>query len=150
MMADLPFKFQYCGNIITRWYPVNRNWTCKALYDDIRNHMRHEFNFKKISISINEVMLPHDSDIMFLNYSNRFNNFQFVAFHLTELHDEDEDDEEPTETFTCTVCCTNRRNVVFLPCRHLAVCHSCSGESCMTSCVICRAPVVTKLQIFIP
>ena len=48
---------------------------------------------------------------------------------------------------TCVVCQTNMRNVVFVPCNHLATCISCS-KSLSKTCPLCRGQFTSKNRIF--
>jgi len=54
-----------------------------------------------------------------------------------------------SERGVCVVCMENLSNVVCLPCKHLALCSSCSQEA-LAGCPICRRDIDDKLTIFIP
>ncbi|XP_050518250.1 baculoviral IAP repeat-containing protein 3-like [Diabrotica virgifera virgifera] len=46
----------------------------------------------------------------------------------------------------CKVCLDDEMNVLFLPCRHLAVCISCSNE--LEECCICRSEIFQRIRVF--
>ena len=64
---------------------------------------------------------------------------------------DEEDGEEPptreTKKYVCTICMTNDRKVVFMPCSHFVTCKMCS-ESC-NKCPVCRAGLMGKLEVFL-
>lgn len=49
----------------------------------------------------------------------------------------------------CVICIDNLANMVCLPCKHLALCTSCSQQSTVGSCPLCRSDVIKILQIYI-
>jgi hypothetical protein len=49
---------------------------------------------------------------------------------------------------TCVVCLTHLRNVAFAPCNHLATCISCSKNSLLTKCPLCRKEFTGTTRIF--
>jgi len=49
------------------------------------------------------------------------------------------------ENLSCKVCCEETAVVIFLPCKHMVVCQSCSNVS---NCIICRQPIVDKIIPF--
>src|SRR5665648_248252 len=56
---------------------------------------------------------------------------------------------QPTEecSLQCVVCMTNKRNVAFQPCHHLAVCAQCTKD--LESCPICRTSIAVIVPIII-
>jgi hypothetical protein len=46
----------------------------------------------------------------------------------------------------CVVCLTNDKNMIFLPCAHIAACFECSVS--LNSCPICRDEVCSKIRAF--
>jgi hypothetical protein len=49
---------------------------------------------------------------------------------------------------TCVVCQSNMRNVIFIPCNHLATCIACSKSPLLKTCPLCRSTYTTKSRIF--
>jgi hypothetical protein len=49
---------------------------------------------------------------------------------------------------TCVVCQSNMRNVVFIPCNHLATCIACSKSPLLKACPLCRSAYTAKNRIF--
>jgi len=53
--------------------------------------------------------------------------------------------EEAQERLECTVCMDAERNVLFLPCSHVAACVGCAAR--LDKCPICRTAITQKLQM---
>ncbi len=51
------------------------------------------------------------------------------------------------DQLNCVVCLANRKNVVVLPCKHLAVCEECA-LGINDACPVCRTPIEQKLTVF--
>jgi hypothetical protein len=49
---------------------------------------------------------------------------------------------------TCVVCQSNMRNVMFVPCNHLATCITCSKSPLLKTCPLCRSNFTNKSRIF--
>lgn len=58
-----------------------------------------------------------------------------------------EDDEEKDSTNCCRVCMDKPKRMVILPCRHLALCRTCTNA--VKICPICRGPKESTLEVFI-
>jgi hypothetical protein len=46
----------------------------------------------------------------------------------------------------CTVCTTNSRNIVLLPCRHNVLCEYCASQR--TECPLCEGDIAERIRIF--
>ena len=57
------------------------------------------------------------------------------------------DEVTSIEEKQCKICMTNRMKVLFLPCRHLLSCSTCSKQC--NSCPVCRKNISSKIHIFI-
>ena len=75
-----------------------------------------------------------------------------------ELSDTDESDtsdnesENPVVENICVVCLRPRTTTwVFLPCKHANCCVACSEriEKLNQTCPVCRAPIISRFQIYI-
>jgi hypothetical protein len=53
------------------------------------------------------------------------------------------------QTTLCSVCFSNKKNVVFMPCRHMACCEMCASNQNVTNCVLCRTPIEQTIVVFI-
>jgi Zinc finger, C3HC4 type (RING finger) len=51
--------------------------------------------------------------------------------------------------YACVVCLFQERNVIFSPCNHICVCSTCSSNSSITTCPICRANIVKKQDVYL-
>ena len=63
--------------------------------------------------------------------------------------DSTEADSSSSTKTSCTICWSTKKNVVFLPCRHLACCEPCGMMESIAACVLCRTPIQQKVKIFI-
>ena len=89
-----------------------------------------------------------------INYNLNYNTLCFHAKEIepatalpTETPESDTTSRE--DTGCCTVCLTTKKNVVFLPCRHLTCCEPCGMKAQIVACVICRTPIQQKIKIFL-
>lgn len=55
-----------------------------------------------------------------------------------------------TNGFQCVICCVRKVNVVFLKCRHAAICSNCILHLQQATCVLCRSPVTAYKVIRLP
>lgn len=46
----------------------------------------------------------------------------------------------------CIVCCNNKRNVLFMNCKHMLCCDTCSEK--INECPICKTNIIKKIKIF--
>lgn len=53
----------------------------------------------------------------------------------------------PARSFTCFMCETGRPKVLFLPCRHVVCCRSCSPQASL--CPACRHTIFTREEVFL-
>lgn len=65
---------------------------------------------------------------------------------LGNTADEDDDDKVDKPSYQCSVCFTNEKEILFIPCKHFCTCIECSVD--MSKCCICRKKIVNKLRIF--
>ncbi|PIK61629.1 putative baculoviral IAP repeat-containing protein 7-A-like [Apostichopus japonicus] len=56
--------------------------------------------------------------------------------------------EELKERNACKICLDEEVKIIFIPCKHLAVCEACAEK--VEICPICRDHIDDKLQVFIP
>jgi hypothetical protein len=49
---------------------------------------------------------------------------------------------------TCAICLSNVRNVIFEPCNHLAACITCSKNSLLKKCPLCRKSFDSTSRVF--
>lgn len=49
---------------------------------------------------------------------------------------------------TCSICLTERPNIVTFPCRHCCCCNECFGKLRKTQCIVCRSKILNFIKIF--
>ena len=45
----------------------------------------------------------------------------------------------------CLICCDSKRDLLFMPCRHLVCCSECGSR--MKKCLVCRELIVSKIKV---
>jgi hypothetical protein len=55
----------------------------------------------------------------------------------------------PPLSSLCAVCLDEPKQVVFMPCRHMACCETCGLTDSVRSCVICRTVIAHKITVFL-
>ena len=140
---EVPFKFQVNDAIIVKLYTVNKNWSCTQLYESIQRSIERDYNLVNIRLSVTGIELPAGcSNMTFVSFLNSA-NFNTLAFHLSgDLR------SAPLSPTVCSICLTNCRNIVFLPCRHLVTCSVCANRESIDTCVVCRSEIATKLEVY--
>lgn len=70
-------------------------------------------------------------------------------FNILELSIQHQKDEvqKLDEKVKCLVCKTNEREIVFLPCGHLAYCTSCDSGNESTICFVCKEHIQARIQV---
>jgi len=53
--------------------------------------------------------------------------------------------DEATE---CVICLANKKNVLFLPCRHMCTCQDCSTDTNIDKCPMCRESIEDRIIVF--
>ena len=81
---------------------------------------------------------------------------EYEQEQLEDLHDEGSDDElnfasQPVETpFTtenCSICLTEKPDIILVPCLHKSVCCQCEERGKLTKCPTCRSLIIKKIKI---
>jgi hypothetical protein len=66
------------------------------------------------------------------------------AMTVEEVKDYGLDDEPNT---SCVVCWSEKKSVLFLPCRHMCSCKACGDKT--TECPLCRATIQQRTDVFV-
>jgi len=84
------------------------------------------------------------------NESNAF--IEDLPFHIVDwtLQNNQSTSEEKSSPDTCTVCYTNERTHVFIPCGHLACCFQCIKRLEANRCSICNISYKNYIRIIRP
>ena len=144
-MTQLPFKFTWQGQQVTRLYHVDSNWSSKELCENIKNEFNNEYGTRNLAIMSVETVLPQNSNILFLAILNTSFNYNTLGFYIQILSSATPCSDEDC----CRICLTEKKDVVFIPCRHLATCHNCANRAAVNICIICRIPIQDKMQVYI-
>jgi Zinc finger, C3HC4 type (RING finger) len=49
----------------------------------------------------------------------------------------------------CPICMERNKNILFMPCRHLACCSTCGINTSVQNCPICRGTITERIAIFV-
>ena len=49
----------------------------------------------------------------------------------------------------CCICLNNQRNVLFLPCKHVCTCVTCSRNDALRVCPLCKSVISQKMTVYI-
>ena len=157
--AVVTFMVKIRNDVVVQPYRIDCSWTCHQFNQEVQKKVTRDYNTNKKQLFLfsrnpnrieNEIVPNSNINIVeFINIGNRnWYNFCFVV-RETDDDEESEEEEEEQDTSQCAICFTNKKNTVFLPCRHLACCYDCSRHQTITECVICRTPIQDRMQIFI-
>jgi hypothetical protein len=97
--------------------------------------------------SLKNVSLKQKLEIKLLNndINKLSNNFDAQTEELNSLKKIQQNMQTNYESL-CVVCFENEKNILFLPCKHNAVCEKCS---ILTECPICRHKITDTLKFFL-
>jgi len=56
--------------------------------------------------------------------------------------------EDIQENQKCIICLKNKKDILFLPCKHLQTCLSCTKEIKNKKCCVCREPITHIIQVY--
>ena len=66
-------------------------------------------------------------------------------------HDEEQESPQPIEapfiSDTCSICLTEKPNIIIFPCLHQSVCFKCENRGKLTKCPTCRETITRKIKI---
>ena len=86
----------------------------------------------------------------YLNRSLDLEN-QYETEELEDLYDEGDDEPLPIETpfvlDICSVCLTEKPDILLIPCLHQSVCSQCEEVGKLTNCPSCREKIERKIKI---
>ena len=72
-----------------------------------------------------------------------------VPVYLDEKFDEVVYSSEDNSKVICNICFTNRRNVLYIPCRHMISCNSCSLKM-DKKCPYCCQDINEFINVYLP
>ena len=64
-----------------------------------------------------------------------------------EIHSDSEKNNQNCQpSLLCKICYSEEKNILFIPCKHVAVCKQCSIP--LSACPICRRTIVDTIRIY--
>ena len=136
LMSDLVRCF-YCGGQVRGWSIESNPWIEHASSFP-------ECGFTKLNRGDKFIKTCIDLDRGVVEAEKWREKVQFVELEsqksITELEEDDNDD------LLCRVCLTGKREIVTLPCSHIATCISCAAS--FDKCIVCRTDITAYLKVF--
>ena len=110
----------------------------------------------RILYRIND-LLKYRNNILLDYYIELFNENYWLSYELNRLSDKNilleydnnilkEKYDEIKNTYRCSICYDNNKNIIIEPCMHFCCCNSCSYM--IDKCPICRGEIGQFLRIF--
>jgi hypothetical protein len=133
--SDMTLCFS-CGVCIGQWEPNDNVWVEHEL------HSKAECNFLKLNHETVKINQQEYDEFMKLQK-------EIAGNELTnEQGKTDNEERNPIQYESlCKICLEKRSNVIFLPCRHVAVCGQCVF-GIGNLCPICRTQIKEKINLF--
>lgn len=143
-------------------YNVNFNWTTEEFISIMREKVIRDFNLDNVEfidtennyhitrIASEDAPSIQPSNIKLIDkYGDKINQ---VAFYIRPITRELELETNAITIIPnnlCSICFTNERNILFLPCRHLCTCGDCGLNSHLIACPICRNLLDSRIVVFV-
>eukprot|EP00040_Diaphanoeca_grandis_P044233 m.11719 g.11719 ORF g.11719 m.11719 type:complete len:353 (-) comp8948_c0_seq1:45-1103(-) len=90
--------------------------------------------------------LKHMLEANFVDHSDCLEKAELLEKVLRLWKSKRADDDDDKDDATCTICCDNKVDCVFLECGHLTTCTECGSK--LTECPMCRKPIKRCLRVF--
>ena len=126
----------------------NRNdidYSTSSIYQDVEEREKIVNNLLKYKL-YDKVFIRAEMDI-------KYN--KLISLDIHEIYEEYSDDEDlqpaiietPFISDNCSVCLSEKPNIINLPCLHLSICHKCEETGKLIKCLVCRKKVDRKIKI---
>ena len=127
-------------------------------YDDRGNptaEINHILQFELYT----EVKVCVAMDIKFILFSSLDALTEYEREQIEDHYENDDDEgyqenqassqpvETPFVTDTCSICLTEKPNIIIIPCLHQSVCSQCEDRGKLTKCPTCREMIIKKVKI---
>ena len=135
------------------------DYTTSAIYQ-LTEEREKEVNELFRNNLYDKVFIKAEMEIKF--YKNRSLDFlsEYESEQLEDLHDEGDDDEgyeenhsiiplieTPFVSDNCSICLTEKPNIIIIPCLHQSVCSQCEEAGKLIKCPTCREKIERKIKI---
>ena len=131
-------------------------FTSIPCYDD-RGNPSEEVNDILQDELYDEVKVGAKMEIKFITFCSLDALSEYEAEQLEDHYDEGDDEEDnllpspPIETpfvfDECSICLTEKPNIIMVPCLHQSVCIECEEAGKLTKCPTCREMIIKKIKI---
>lgn len=140
------FKLAFTSN--SQEYFVDPQWSVSQFIINMTHHIRRDFHFQHVEIihvsngETGEAIQPSDDKLESI-YGPELKG---VCFYIRPIVVEPIVPIQPAQQ--CSICRNNEVRILFLPCSHLAACTSCGMNPTMTTCHICREPILQRIPVY--
>ena len=126
-------------------------YTTSTIYEDVEEREKIINNLLKYNL-YDKVFIRAEMDIKF--YKNRSLDIQNQ--YQEEFDEGYSDDDEETDpaiielpfiSDNCSICLSEKPNILNIPCLHLSVCSSCEEIGKLLKCSVCRKKIERKVKI---
>ena len=106
-----------------------------------------------------EVKVCVAMDVKFVLFASLDALSEYEREQIEDQYDDDDDEgyqenqelsqpvETPFVTDTCSICLTEKPNIIIIPCLHQSVCSQCEDRGKLINCPTCRGKILKKLKI---
>ena len=148
-------------------YDVDVNWTTEQFIYIMREKVTEDFNLENAEFVHTSQNLPpglaaedgaavESSNITLIEkYGNQIYQNAFYIRPLPPMAINVTPDEEHHETTylfpdrSCSICMTQERNLVFMPCNHLCACAECGFNPTINTCPMCRSAFTSRMVVYV-
>jgi hypothetical protein len=141
------------------------SWSCKKFYQQVSPTLHRKliipegFHIKLFDADIPENRSNNQEEFVNFDiesiqqlddyFNNNVKNRCFYVLAKSNIQETNVEEREDSNPLTCSICLTEQRSILFIPCNHLCSCANCGIEELLTNCPICRSNIVTRIQVFI-
>lgn len=121
-----------CGVEINKWGENDNPWV------EHKNLLEKDCSYLKLNsdkLEENQKKFDHEEKL------------RSTAGETRNVHENCEKEKEIGEESMCKICFSNKSSIVFLPCKHVAVCGQCV-YGIDNKCPICRAEIIEKIKLY--
>ena len=130
----------------------NIDYASSTIYEDVEEREKIVDDLLKYNL-YDKVFVRGEMDIKFykMRSLDLFEDYEEEADE--GISDDDDDDtipaiiESPFISDNCSICLSEKPNILNIPCLHLSVCSSCEETGKLLKCSVCRKKIERKIKI---
>ena len=95
--------------------------------------------------NLEKILYKYNTYIKNINETLK-NTIEQIKYYKDKYEQMEEEIEKIKDKYSCSVCFTNTRNIIFEPCNHFVCCKDCGIK--LNKCPICRSDIISLLLVF--